>query len=637
MIKFWSHARTRTPKGSRRCLISLWGWLRKIHSKFWIYQRWFMTSLRGWEWLCAMIKRSNGREAKVHVYSDSVLCHGRIIHPSEANVKWKDQTQCFQQSNQYAEFSGSNGEPIEFEWNIFPGFTSIEILKHIQKDLTAWQVNPDHFEGGILCNSMLNDIDWTKNENYSECISNAREVLTPKSFSEDIGHSLVLEMKKNCTELALSSQKENGTSKPIRWLMYAHRVVIPYSHAQVRPAEEHWSENKDETLCTSQQAQKKLIMRTVQSTNQLGIYGAVSSWCVDFSGSMQGQEYHWSEHVHFRRKRKVITTIESKRSWFFGKKNSTRTKGDGGNWKKVWNDHSRRTTSHCKRMTRIRQNSLERNVLHKWWGCGRWFGGIYCIMPKVHFISDPSTRTQRLVLLLMSKLSVITSFMNRHLGLLTIWRQNQIWVVISGSSNRHVDELRHREPENLPEEVAQECIQDQDKKHSQGERSEACILSHQKVREYLPAKRFSYGYKLETPVSKFVNKLVSIREQDRQAEQLIGNSKSPRLNFRFQRDGGSNFTDRDWIKFILKGSSQTRFQYCQNSCTNSCTFEPFKDTQEEKWLNLRWCVTFSYTSIGRSLYSTEDVHSIRSPYCVLDSSQEGEKDVTPDTQYSSHL
>ena len=46
---------------------------------------------------------------------------------------------------------------------------------------------------------------------------------------------------------------------------------------------------------------------------------------------------------------------------------------------------------------------------------------------------------------------------------------------------------RHREPENLPEEVAQECIQDQNKEDSQGERSEACILSHQKVWEYLPA------------------------------------------------------------------------------------------------------------------------------------------------------
>ena len=54
-------------------------------------------------------------KAKVHVYSDSVLCLGRISHPSEANIKWKEQIQHFQQSNEYAELSGIDGEPIEFE------------------------------------------------------------------------------------------------------------------------------------------------------------------------------------------------------------------------------------------------------------------------------------------------------------------------------------------------------------------------------------------------------------------------------------------------------------------------------------------------------------------------------------------
>ena len=41
-------------------------------------------------------------KAKVHVYSDSVMCHQRISHPSEANTKWKEQIQYFQQSNEYA-------------------------------------------------------------------------------------------------------------------------------------------------------------------------------------------------------------------------------------------------------------------------------------------------------------------------------------------------------------------------------------------------------------------------------------------------------------------------------------------------------------------------------------------------------
>ena len=31
-------------------------------------------------------------------------------------------------------------------------------------------------------------------------------------------------------------------------------------------------------------------MRTIHSANQFSVFGAVSSWCIDFSESMQGQE-----------------------------------------------------------------------------------------------------------------------------------------------------------------------------------------------------------------------------------------------------------------------------------------------------------------------------------------------------------
>ena len=41
-------------------------------------------------------------KAKVHVYSDSVLSLGRINHPSEANIKWKEQIRYFQPSHEYA-------------------------------------------------------------------------------------------------------------------------------------------------------------------------------------------------------------------------------------------------------------------------------------------------------------------------------------------------------------------------------------------------------------------------------------------------------------------------------------------------------------------------------------------------------
>ena len=55
-------------------------------------------------------------KAKAHVSSNSVLCLGRVHQPSEANTK--EQFHYFQQSSEYAELCGIDGEPIEFEWNI---------------------------------------------------------------------------------------------------------------------------------------------------------------------------------------------------------------------------------------------------------------------------------------------------------------------------------------------------------------------------------------------------------------------------------------------------------------------------------------------------------------------------------------
>ena len=61
----------------------------------------------------------------------------------------------------------------------------------------------------------------------------------------------------------------------------------------------------------------------------------------------------------------------------------------------------------------------------------------------------------------------------------TSGNNTNVWVVMSRSSNRYVDELRHSESENLPAEVAQECVQDQENEHSQGDRSENHIPIHQ--------------------------------------------------------------------------------------------------------------------------------------------------------------
>ena len=97
----------------------------------------------------------------------------------------------------------------------FPGFTSIEILRHFQQDLNA-RINPDQLEGRIFFMSTVDDIDWTRKGHCDASRMPEKLVTSPWSFSEGIGHSQVLEMKKNTTELATTSQKENGTSNPIK-------------------------------------------------------------------------------------------------------------------------------------------------------------------------------------------------------------------------------------------------------------------------------------------------------------------------------------------------------------------------------------------------------------------------------------
>ena len=70
---------------------------------------------------------------------------------------------------------------MEFEWNLFPGITSIEILRKIQEDLEARiinprNINPEQFEGTVLFMSMFDDIDWTQNGNSLDSTSNSEEV-----------------------------------------------------------------------------------------------------------------------------------------------------------------------------------------------------------------------------------------------------------------------------------------------------------------------------------------------------------------------------------------------------------------------------------------------------------------------------
>ena len=82
----------------------------------------------------------------------------------------------FVNSKEYQELYGIDGESVEFEWNIFPDRTILEMLHEIQVKKTK-SGKQEFFWDRTFFMSMCNDFDWPKGENnLKKCISNSTEV-----------------------------------------------------------------------------------------------------------------------------------------------------------------------------------------------------------------------------------------------------------------------------------------------------------------------------------------------------------------------------------------------------------------------------------------------------------------------------
>ena len=92
----------------------------------------------------------NLQRTKVYVFSDSVLCLGRIHQHPESNEAWKKRIDGITTDKSYRDYDGINGEPTEFEWNIFPGFTTLQLCGKVNDLLSDLGEAPETFTGRIL-------------------------------------------------------------------------------------------------------------------------------------------------------------------------------------------------------------------------------------------------------------------------------------------------------------------------------------------------------------------------------------------------------------------------------------------------------------------------------------------------------
>ena len=124
------------------------------------------------------------QRTKVYVFSDSVLCRGKVLQHPESNEAWKNRVAGARAEKSYRDYDAINGESTELEWNIFPGFTTLQLCDKISDLLSYLGQTPATFTGRILFMSMFNDISCDRNDNKDECFKNADYV---KTFARRFG------------------------------------------------------------------------------------------------------------------------------------------------------------------------------------------------------------------------------------------------------------------------------------------------------------------------------------------------------------------------------------------------------------------------------------------------------------------
>ena len=116
----------------------------------------------------------NLQRTKVYVFSDSVLCLGKIHQNPQSNEAWEQRLGWLKSSQNYRNFDGINGKPTEFEWNIFPGFDTLQLCGKVKDFLSRLGETPQIFTGKILFMWMFNDISCGTKDNEQKCLAHAR-------------------------------------------------------------------------------------------------------------------------------------------------------------------------------------------------------------------------------------------------------------------------------------------------------------------------------------------------------------------------------------------------------------------------------------------------------------------------------
>ena len=155
----------------------------------------------------------NLSHAKVYVFSDSVLCLGKVNHNPTSNTAWEGQLDWFKDSSQYRTLDTMDGEPMEFEWHIFSGFTSLQLVQEVPQFMNKKWANPNNSKDEVSsCRCSMTSHGDLKTMKRSVLLIPHLCPYSQKDFQQDVGHSSDQNQKQSGIPPTMKDLEEKGTT-----------------------------------------------------------------------------------------------------------------------------------------------------------------------------------------------------------------------------------------------------------------------------------------------------------------------------------------------------------------------------------------------------------------------------------------
>ena len=175
---------------------------------------------------------------------------------------------------------------MEFEWNIFPGFTSLQLINKVHEFMTQMG-DPSQFHERLIFMSMFSDIIWGSEDNERECDANANLVsIYARRFP--LGRWSFLGLGSEKKWYSTYESKPQGEWDRVAELMMirfresGHPVFGATSPLSRGTLKSKGCGKLSIHFCADGEM-IETVFRTIVSVSQLSIYGAVSDLCDECS------------------------------------------------------------------------------------------------------------------------------------------------------------------------------------------------------------------------------------------------------------------------------------------------------------------------------------------------------------------